>query len=56
MSDSSSLVIEALRTLGKDQVDDRVINTLKEKLSKKEKDLLLKESLNTVKQKKISIL
>ena len=47
MSDSSSLVIEALRTLGKDQVDDRVINTLKEKLSKKEKDLLLKESLNT---------
>ena len=47
MSDVSIMVIEAIRTLGKDNVDDTVIAALKSRLSKKNKDTLKKEAIDT---------
>lgn len=40
----SALVIQALKALGKDNVDEFVINTLSTKLNSKDKDALLREA------------
>lgn len=45
MSPTTLLVIQALKTLGKDSVDDAVIAKISKRLSAEEKDTLLKESI-----------
>lgn len=47
LSYKTSLVISSLRTIGKDNIDDEVINKLRETLNSKEKETLLKESNKT---------
>lgn len=44
MSRLTVLIVEALKTLGKDHIDDNVIMTLKNKLSEKEKEQILAEA------------
>lgn len=44
MSETTTLVVEALRALGKERVDDGVISTLKNKLPKEEKEKMLAEA------------
>ncbi len=44
MSESTGLVIEALKALGKEQVDENIILKLSNRLPKDEKEKLLKES------------
>ena len=44
MSDISTLVVEALKTLGKECVDEKVILSLKNRLPDKEKQILLEET------------
>ena len=44
MSDISTLVVEALKTLGKERVDEKVILSLKNRLPDKEKQILLEET------------
>ena len=44
MSDISTLVVEALKTLGKERIDDKVILSLKNRLPDKEKQILLEET------------
>ena len=44
MSHVSIMVIEAIKTLGKDNVDENAIAILRSRLSGEEKDLLLKEA------------
>lgn len=44
MSETTTLVVEALRSLGKERVDDGVISTLKNKLPKEEKEKMLAEA------------
>lgn len=44
MSETTTLVVEALRVLGKERVDDGVISTLKNKLPKEEKEKMLAEA------------
>ena len=44
MSGQTSLVVEALRALGKDHINENVIEHLRRKLPQKEKDLILGES------------
>lgn len=44
MSETTTLVIEAIRTLGKDRVDDTVINNLKNRLPEGEKNQILMEA------------
>lgn len=46
MSEATILVIEALKTLGKDHIDENIISTLKNKLSDIDKDNMLKEATN----------
>lgn len=43
MSESTILVIEALKTLGKERVDDNVISKIRNRLSKEEKIKMLEE-------------
>ena len=47
ISDISIMVIEALKTLGKDRIDNKTINILKKRLTKKEKEILLKDSIDS---------
>lgn len=47
LSYMTGLVIQALKTLGKNNLNDEVISKLKMKLSGKEKDTLLKEGRNS---------
>lgn len=44
MSETTTLVVEALRALGKERVDDGMISTLKNKLPKEEKEKMLAEA------------
>ncbi len=44
MSDISSMVVEAIKALGKDNVDERVISTLRGKLSQREKETIFTET------------
>ncbi len=44
LSEITIIFIEALRTLIKDKVDDKVISTLKAKLTKEDKQVLFKEA------------
>lgn len=44
MSESTVLVVEALKTLGKERVDDSIILNLKNRLPKTEKNKLLEET------------
>ncbi len=44
LSEITIIFIEALRTLTKDKVDDKVISTLKAKLTKEDKQVLFKEA------------
>lgn len=46
MSESTGLVIEALKALGKERVDENIILKLSNRLPKDEKEKLLKESTN----------
>lgn len=46
LSYKTALVIQALKTLGKDNIDDSIINKLSLILSKEEKDIMLKEASN----------
>ena len=47
ISDISIMVIEALKTLGKDRIDNKTINILKKRLTNKEKEILLKDSIDS---------
>ncbi len=47
-SDSTMLVIQAIRGIGKDRMDDKTIYKLKENFSKEDIDKLIKESKKTV--------
>ncbi len=44
MSETTTLVVEAIRTLGKDRVDDTIINNLKNRLPEGEKNQILMEA------------
>lgn len=44
MSESTTLVVEAIKTLGKDRVDDAVIKSLKNRLPEDERKLILEEA------------
>ena len=44
MSEISTLVVEALKTLGKERIDDKIIITLKYILPDKEKEIILEET------------
>ena len=44
MSEISTLVVEALKTLGKERIDDKIITTLKYILPDKEKEIILGET------------
>ncbi len=44
MSESTTLVVEALKTLGKERVDDSIISNLKNRLPEAEKGKLLEEA------------
>lgn len=44
MSETTTLVVEALKTLGKDQVDDGIISSLRNRLPKEEKKKVLEEA------------
>ena len=44
MSEISTLVVEALKTLGKERIDDKIITTLKYILPDKEKEIILEET------------
>jgi len=46
MSGISIMVIEALKTLGKSNIDEKVIVTLKKRLSEKNKNILINEATN----------
>ena len=47
MSTITVMVIEALKSIGKDNVDGEVISTLKTVLSDQDKETVLKESSNS---------
>jgi hypothetical protein len=47
MSDHTVMVIEALKTLGKDRVDDEIVKILKEKIPEKEKNILKEEAFSS---------
>ena len=47
MSYKTALVIQALKALGKDNIDESVITKLKKQLSSEEKDNLIKEARQT---------
>ena len=47
MSEITVMVIEALKTLGKGNVDDKVVSTLRVVLSDKDKQIILREATNT---------
>ena len=44
MSETTTLVVEALKTLGKDRVDDSIILSLRNRLPKAEKKKMLEEA------------
>jgi len=44
LSDKTTMIVEAVRTLGKDNIDENVINHLKYRISDEEKEDILKES------------
>lgn len=44
MSEISMLVVEAIKTLGKERVDENSINHLKRIISRKDKDIILRET------------
>lgn len=44
MSDVSVMVVEALKALGKDNIDDQIINVLRARLSRQEKTTILTET------------
>ena len=44
MSETTTLVVEALKTLGKDRVDDGIILSLRNSLPKEEKKKMLEEA------------
>ena len=46
MSETSIMVIEALKTLGKSYIDEKVIVTLQTVLSEKDKNILINEATN----------
>ena len=43
MSETTTLVVEALKTLGKDRIDDSIISSLKNRFPEEEKKKMLKE-------------
>ena len=45
MSETTTLVVEALKTLGKDRVDDGIILSLRNRLPREEKKKMLVEAL-----------
>lgn len=45
MSESTALVVEALRTLGKERVDESIISNLKNRLPEAEKNKILEEAI-----------
>ena len=47
MSWKTAMVIEALKAIGKDEVDDKTINQLKRRLTKPDKANLLTEARQT---------
>jgi hypothetical protein len=44
MSETTSLVVEALKTLGKERIDDGIILSLRNRLPKEEKKIILEET------------
>lgn len=48
MSKKTLLLIQALKTIGKDNINDAIINKLKKYYNKQEKKEILKESKNTI--------
>ena len=44
MSETTTLVVEALKTLGKDRIDDSIISSLKNRLPEGEKKKMLEEA------------
>ena len=44
MSELSAIVVEAIKTLGKERVDEKVISTLRNRLSSKDKKVLISET------------
>ena len=46
MSESTTLVVEALKTLGKERVDDKIISNLKNRIPESQKKKLLEEATN----------
>lgn len=44
MSEQTILVVEALKTLGKDRIDDKTISILKNKIPEEEKKMILEEA------------
>ena len=44
MSETTTLVVEALKTLGKDRVDDSIIMSVRNRLPKAEKKKMLEEA------------
>lgn len=47
MSDVTALIIEAIRTLGKNLIDEKTIAILKNRLSDEEKRIILREAMGT---------
>lgn len=45
MSESTILVVEAIKTLGKDRIDEEVVNSLKNRLPKTERKQILEEAI-----------
>ena len=44
MSETTTLVVEALKTLGKERIDERIILSLKNRLPEAEKKKMLEEA------------
>ena len=44
MSETTTLVVEALKTLGKERIDERIILSLKNRLPQAEKKKMLEEA------------
>ena len=44
MSESTILIVEAIKTLGKDRIDEEVVNSLKNRLPKTERKQILEEA------------
>ena len=44
MSEISIIVVEAIKTLGKERIDDVIISTLSNRLNNKNKEIILSET------------